>query len=584
MSVLRYVDTEELEVRNPLFLLHTESTPAFTDSHAIGFVGRYSNGTSLAYTGLFRDPTDSIFKIFQGSSVVPNVDTGIINTSGPGFALASMDVANFRTFGNLTVNGNMTINGAVDTINVTTLTVEDNIIVANAGPANTKPDGGYVVRRQPAGIAADVAKESGTSAGTGTTTSLPLQANNGHGFVANYYQGWTVKVGGDVTGVSLITSSSGVNPPVLTLATPLSAPTSTMTTYQLFNKQNVGTIYSESNQLVEFLGFPREDLVGQISTTGTAGDGNIADFINIKAKDITAIGDLYVNGVIKATAKFDDNIISTNVGPSNLAADSGYVSKRTPTSIVAQDVPKIAGAAIQTSYVSGSTTISINNAASGVNYFKGWTIRYNADTANAVTVVSSSNVAAVHTLILSAGFPVSLSSSVDKVDLFNKTYVGTIYQEANRVFNHVGFPREEGESLIDPVNPVNGNVPDYMNTAAQDVNVKGYLYLNSATVINTKTQIAPTTFLAADIMFNDVIYLNPTANATFTMPTIVSVALVANRSKPVLLINLSAFVVTIVASSTDMFEVRTSLILARQYSKTVLLASSEYPGTWFIKG
>lgn len=584
MSVLRYVDTEELEVRNPLFLLHTESTAAFTDSHAIGFVGRYSNGTSLAYTGLFRDPTDSIFKIFQGASVVPNVDTGIINTSGPGYVLASMDVANFRAFGNMTVNGNMTINGAVDTINVTTLTVEDNIIVANAGPANTKPDGGYVVRRQPAGIVADVPKESGTAAATGSTTSLPLQANNGHGFVANYYQGWTVKASGDVNGVSLVSSSTGVNPPVLTLATPLSGPVSAMTTYQLFNKQNVGTIYSESNQLVEFLGFPREDLVGQISTTGTAGDGNLADFVNIKAKDVIATGDVYISGVIKATAKFDDNIIATNVGPSNLAADSGYVSKRTPASIVLQDTPKLAGLAIQTSYVAGSTTININAPASGLNYFKGWSIRYNADTANAVSIVSSSNVSSVHTLILSAAFPIPLSSGVDKVDLFNKTYVGTIYQETNRVFNSVGFPREEGEMLIDPLNPVNGNIPDYMNTAAQDVNVKGYLYLNSAVVSNTKTQVAATTFLPLDIQFNDIIYLNPTANASFTMPAIATVGLVANRSKRIMFINLSVFTVTIVAGSTDMFEVRASLILPRQYSKTVLLASSEYPATWFIKG
>lgn len=586
MSVLRYVDTEELEIRNPLFLLNTESTTAFTDSHAIGFIGRYSNGTSLAYTGLFRDPTDSIFKVFQGATVVPNVDTGIINTSGPGYALASMDVANFRAFGNMTVNGNMTITGDVDTINVNTLTVQDNIIIANAGPANTKPDGGYVVRRQPVGIATDTAKESGIASSSGTTTTIPLQASNGHGITVNYYKGWTVKTSGDVTGVSLISSSSAADPPVLTLATALSAAVSATTTYQLFNKQNVGTIYSESNQLVEFLGFPREDLIGQISVTGTSGDGNLADFINIKAKDITAIGDLYVNGVIKATAKFDDNIVAINVGPTNLKSDSGYVSKRTPASVVAQDIPKLAAVPIQTGYISGSTTISltVTPSVSGVNYFKGWTIRYNADTANAVSVVSSTSVSSVHTLILSAGFPVSLASGVDKVDLFNKTFVGSIYQENTDMFMHVGFPREEGESVIDPLNPVNGNIPDYINIAAQDVNVKGYLYLNSATVINTKTQIVSTTFLSSDIMFNDVIYLNPTANTSYTMPTITSVSLVANRSKPVMFINLSAFVVTILANSTDMFEIRSSLILSRQYSKTVLMASSEFPGTWFIKG
>lgn len=584
MSLLRYLDVEELELRNPMFLLNTEVSLPATDSRAVGFSAKYSNGSSLAYTGMFRDPTDGIFKIYQGLTTVPGIDTGVLSTSDAGFALASLDVAGFRTFGDVTVNGNMTINGAIDTINVSTLTVSDNIIVANAAPANSKPDGGFVVRRTPQGITTDDAKESGTAAGAGSTTTLALQASNNHGFTTDYYKNWVVKVGGDVTGFSVISGSSGVNPPVLTLATALSAATSSLTTYQLFNKQNVGTIYSESNQLIEFLGFPREDLIGQISTTGTAGDGNLADFINVKAKDITAIGDLYVNGVIKASARFDDNIIATNVGPSNLTQDSGYVSKRTPANMVTSDVPKLAGAAIQSSYISGQKTINITAPSSGIDYYKGYTIRYNADTVNAVRVLSSSNVSSVHTLILSAGFPVALSAGTDTVDLFNKTYVGTIFHESANTLIHMGFPREQGESILDPVAPVNGNVPDYINLAAQDVNVKGYLYLNSATVINTKTQIIATTFTAADVMFNDVIYFNPTADTTFTMPTIASVILSANRSKPIMLINLSTFAVTIAASGTDMFEVRPTLTLKRQYGKTVLIVSSEFAGTWFIKG
>jgi hypothetical protein len=584
MSVFRYINSEELEIGNPMFLLNTEVTLPSTDSRSIGFTAKYSTGSALAYTGMFRDPTDSIFKIYQGLTSVPGIDTGVLTTASAGFTLASMDVANFRAFGNMIVNGNFTVNGSISSINVTTLTIEDNIIVANAGPSGTKPDGGFVVRRQPVGIATDAAKESGTAAGVGSTTTLALQANNNHGFTTDYYKGWTVKTGGDVTGTSLITGSSAVNPPVLTLATALSAATSSLTTYQLFNKQNVGTIYSESNQLIEFLGFPREDLVGQISTTGTAGDGNLADFVNVKAKDITAIGDLYVNGVIKATAKFDDNIISTNVGPTNVSQDSGYVSKRTPAYIVVNDLPKLAAVPIQTNYVSGATTIVITSATSGVNYFKNWVIRYNSDTVNAVTVLSSTNAASVHTLILSAGFPVALASSTDKVDLYNKTFVGTVFRETTNTLLHVGFPREEGESIIDPVSPINGNIPDYINTSAQDVNVKGYLYLNSATVINTKTQITATAFTAADVMFNDVIYLNPTADSTFTMPSVASVTLSANRSKPVILINLSAFSVTIAANGSDMFEVRPTLLLSRQYSKTVLIVSSEIAGTWFIKG
>jgi hypothetical protein len=578
MSVLRYVDTEELEIRNPLFMLHTESNISYTDTHAIGFVGKYSNGANVAYTGLFRDPTDSIFKVFQGATTTPTVDTGFIDTAGSGYALASMDVANFRAYGNLDVFGNVNITGDVVSINVSTLTVDDNIILANAGPANTKPDGGFVIRRQPVGISQDAAKESGTASASGTTTTIALQAAHGHGFTANYYKGWVLKAGGDATGSSVVLSSSTSNPPVLTLATALSAATSTATTYQLFNKQHVGTIYSESNKMVKFMAFPREDLMGEISETGVDGDGNLADLVDIKAKD------LYLTGAIIAdNAKFDDNIVASNVGPSHISEDSGYVNKRSPAFIVAGDAPKLAAVPIQASYTSG-TTLSITSSASGTNYFKGWTIRYNADTANACSIVSSSNVGTTHTLVLSAGFPVALTAGTDTVDLYNKTFVGAIYDESRDVLMSVGFPREEGETVIDPLAPVNGNVPDYINTIAKDVTVKGYLYLDSATVINTKTQVAPVAFTAADIMYNDVIYLNPTADATFTMPATSSISLAANRSKPVVLVNLSAHVITIAANASDMFETRSQLTLTRPFSKTVLMASSELANTWFIRG
>ena len=578
MSVLRYVDTEELEVRNPLFLLHTESNATYTDSHAIGFVGKYSNGSSVAYTGLFRDPSDSIFKIFQGATTLPVVDTGIINTSGTGYALASMDVANFRTYGNLSVFGDVDITGSVTSINVQTLTVQDNIILANSGTSNTKPDGGFVVSRQPAGIVQDTPKESGTASATGTTTTITLQAAHGHGTTMDYYKGWTISTGGDVTGVATITGSTASNPPTLTLDTALTAASTTATTYQLFNKKNVGTIYSESSKLVKFLGFPREDLMGVISETGVAGDGNIADLVDISARNI------YTSGIIGSTnVKFDDNIISVNVGPTHLE-DSGYVNKRTPAYIVAGDVPKLMAVAIQTNYISGSTTLLITNSVTGANYFKGWTIRYNSDISNACCVVSSTNSGTTHTLVLSVGFPIGLTAGTDTVDLFNRTYVGSIYDESRDLLMSVGFPREESESVIDPISPVNGNIPDYINTIAHDVNVKGYLYLDSATVINTKTQVAPVTFTAADIMYVDVIYLNPTSDSTFTLPLVSSVPLSANRSKPVLFVNLSSHVVTIAANSGDMIEVRTYLTLSRQFSKTNLMTTSEFANTWFVRG
>lgn len=568
-----------------MFLLNTLATTATTDTRDVGFISKVGNGTALTYTGLFRDSVDSTYKLFQGLQTAPNVTTGVIaNATDIGFSYASLNVLNFHAFGNTQIEGNLTVNGAVSTFNVNTLTVQDNIIVANSGPLSMKPDGGFVLRRTAAGIALDTPKQTGTASAAGSTTTITLQANNGHGTTQDYYKGWTIKTAGDVTGTAVVSGSSSSNPPVLTVATALSGATSILTTYQLFNKGILGTIYSESAQQVTFVGFPREDLVGTISLTGNNGDGNLADYVTIKARDVVANNDLYVGGVIKESVRFDDNIVTTNYGPTSARQDGGYVMKRSNVNMVTDDLPKLAALAIQANYISGSFTLNIVNAATGLNYFKGWTIRYNADIISPATVLSSSNVGTTHTLTLVTAFPVALTAGTDTVDMFNKKYVGTIYEESTGINMSVGFPREEGEALIDPVNPNNGNIPDYISIAAKDVNVKGNLYLNSAMVTNTKTQITATTFLASDIMAYDIIYLKPTAITTFTLPAISSISLAANKSKAVLFVNLSAFAVTILGSSTDTFEGLASMVLTRQYSKTMLTATSEFASTWFIKG
>jgi hypothetical protein len=677
MSVFRYLDTEELEVRNPLFLLHTESDNTFTDVHDIGFVGQYYDGSNIVYTGLFRDASDSgKYKLFQSLQVLPTVDTGAVNTAGAGYALASLDLQNLNASGNVVITGDLTVNGTTTAVNAETLLVEDNIIVANAGPANMKEDGGFVVRRVATNVDDDTPKQTGTASASGSTTTITLQASNGHGTTLDYYKGWIIKLGVTSTETVTVTSSTAADPPVLTFTPAASVATDNTTTYQLFNKQHVGMIYDESTDLLTFYGFPREDLVGTVSTTDP--NGNLADFINIKANSISAegtvtavgnissstgsvsaatsvsagttitatgnissttgsvsaatsvsagttitatgnissttgsvsaattitagtgltvttgdlnvssgnaiiSGNLSVGGVINAPVKIDDNILAINTGPNNLGNDGGFVTQRTPANIVAQDTAAQTG----TASAAGTTTTITLQAANGhyttLDAYEGWVIEFGGDvTGTALVTGSTAADPPVLTFTPAASGATTTSTTYE---LFNKRYVGTIYDESTDTLMAVGFPREDGEGVIDPLSPVNGNLPSYLNFAVNNLTVNGSFNLVGGTTLATKTQVAGVTFVAGDILNYEIIYLNPSANTTYTLPLLSSLALAANTSKIIIFVNINATNrATISRNGSNTIEGLTTLALNRQWSKTVLVASDQQPSTWMIKG
>ena len=585
MSVFRYVDTEELEVRNPLFLANAEVDSSYTtDDRDTGLISKYWNGTNVVYTGLFRDASDATYKLFANLQTTPNFDTGHVDITGTGYSLTSLELQDITARGDIRIDGDFTVGGAVTTFNVNTLTVEDNIIIANSGPQNTKEDAGFVIRRPVSSIITDAPKESGTASAAGSVTTITLQAGHGHGSVADYYVGWVVKLGGDVTGSARVTGSSAADPPVLTFDADASGATTTATTYQLFNKQYVGSIWDESTDKVTFYGFPREDLMGVIDPAGDSGNGNLAEYIDTRARDAYVDRDLYIEGVIRAAeTRFQDNILAVNAGPV-MSEDHGYVSQRSAINVVTQDSPKINNAAIDANYTSGATTIHVTNAATGFNYFKGWVVRYNSDTTAPSIVLTSTEAGGVHTLTLATPFATNLTAGSDTVDLYNKRYVGQIYDESTDTLMSVGFPREEGETVIDPDAPINGNVPDYIHASVKNLTVHGSLYFTGGNVVHTLTLTTAATLIASQFYQYDIIYLNPTANATFTLPTVASMAFPANESKITMFVNISAFRVTIAGNSGNTIEGLPSLTLTRQYSKAVITGSSELTDVWTVKG
>ena len=579
MSIFKYIDTQELEIRNPLFLANTGALASDIDIKDTGLISSYADGTNILYSGLYRQATSGKFQLFSGLQELPDIESGLINTAGTGYARADLELQNLHAYGDLTIDGDFVVSGTVSTFNVNTLTVEDNLIVANAGPSNVKPDGGFVVRRMVSSIITDTPKQSGTASAAGTDTTITLQAANGHGSALDYYKGWVISFSGDVTGSATVLSSTAANPPVLTFDTAASGPTTTATTYNLYNKVYVGTIWDESTGMETFYGFPRENEMGTIDLAGDAGDGNLADYIDTRMRDLYVSRDLYVEGVIKGSFRADDNIAVINAGNSE---DSGYVVTRSPARIVANDTPLETGTASASGTTTTITLQASNGHGSTLDYYKGWVINLGGDVTAIATVLSSTAASPpVLTFDIAAS---GATTTATTYELFNQTYVGTIYDESTGTLMAVGFPREDGEGVIDPTSPVNGNIPSYVDLAVKDLTVSGTINLAGGNQVNTITLTTAGAITAANILNKDIIYLNPAGAATFTLDTLATISLASNKSKFIMFVNISEFVVTLESGSGNTIEGLANIKLKRQYTKIVLTASDQLSTIWTIKG
>ena len=97
-----YVNTDNVTVKDGLVLLANDNVADIID---IGLYGKYNDGT-VKYTGLYRDATDGVFKIFDGLATEPTTTVG-------GGNLADFAAAGGSFSGNLTLTtGKIFVNGA----------------------------------------------------------------------------------------------------------------------------------------------------------------------------------------------------------------------------------------------------------------------------------------------------------------------------------------------------------------------------------------------------------------------------------------------------------------------------------------
>lgn len=108
-GTLTTVDTTNLSVTDSIISLARGQTTANTLD--IGFYGTYGNATATSYSGLFRDATDGVYKLFAGQIPEP---TTTVDTANVNFAYATLQ--SYITTGALVANSsavNITANSTV---------------------------------------------------------------------------------------------------------------------------------------------------------------------------------------------------------------------------------------------------------------------------------------------------------------------------------------------------------------------------------------------------------------------------------------------------------------------------------------
>ena len=129
LGTLSTIDTTNLTVQDSLIELANGN--ATTDILDIGLYGQYG-ATGAKYTGLFRDATDGVYKLFAGSQTEP---TTTVDTAAVGYTTATLQA--FLTSGGLVSNATnvtLTANSTLAVgITANTLTLSTPLGVASGG-------------------------------------------------------------------------------------------------------------------------------------------------------------------------------------------------------------------------------------------------------------------------------------------------------------------------------------------------------------------------------------------------------------------------------------------------------------------
>jgi len=318
-------------------------------------------------------------------------------------------------------------------------------------------------------------------------------------------------------------------------------------------------------------------------TTVTAGTGlnvTTGDVV-VSSGNVDITGNLSLSGVIEGPVQIDDNIFAINTGPTNQAEDGGFVVCRTLAQVIA-DTAKESG----TLTAAGTTTtITLpsgfnTDAEANANYYTGWAIEITNGSGGSSFITSSTAAVPV---VLTLETSITAPAGTETFEMYNKKYVGPIYDDSTNQWTLYGFPRESGETTISTISTA-GNVADYIDLSVNNISVNGSISVEGGVLKKTITQVGTTTFNAAQIKENDIIYLNPSSNTTYTLPEISTLGLGVDEATCATFVNINASnTATISADASETIEGDLSFNLKRQWVKFTLIASSAHDSTWIIE-
>lgn len=136
-SVTKSVDTSMFELAN---------ANTVDDLIDFGMYGNYNDGLSdggaSEFSGLFRDATDSTWKLFDGLEIEP---TTTVNTEGTGWSYADLKVGDLESTGTLTAEILNLQNLRMDANNTLTTTATDEVVL-DSFPSLSYRSGKYHVQ------------------------------------------------------------------------------------------------------------------------------------------------------------------------------------------------------------------------------------------------------------------------------------------------------------------------------------------------------------------------------------------------------------------------------------------------------
>ena len=164
------IDSTTKSVADSMIELASGNTTA--DLLDIGIYGNYNDGLSgesgvSEYTGLFRDASDSTWKLFDGLEVEP---TTTVNLSGGNYALADLKIGDLAA-ATLDISGNVDIDGVLET---------DNLTVGGAQGSD-----GQVLTSTGSGVAWEAAAAADGITATGSNTIIQSPDDTSVAYINN---------------------------------------------------------------------------------------------------------------------------------------------------------------------------------------------------------------------------------------------------------------------------------------------------------------------------------------------------------------------------------------------------------------